>query len=375
LVRTGRVSASDPNIQQMPRRGGFREIFCPSPGHHLLAVDYAAIELVTLAAVCEARYGRSVLADVIREGRDPHAYTAAILLGRDPDEFLLFRKSDPEQFKAARQNAKALNFGLPGGLGPKSLVAYAHRSYRVSMTLEQATEFRDRMITEVYPEWQKYLSDDSMAILAHNLETTVEECWEAIGDWSGERSGSVPGFVRRVVRGDVASRDGKPYKESSMSHVWTALNHLNNSEMLAPPLSKREGSEELKRLLFHGGVVTLTGRIRGRVSFCQARNTPFQGLAADGAKLALWRLMREGFRIVGFIHDEILVELPDEGGYVSREEVDRVVDIMCEEMRGVLGCDLPVKGEATLSTCWSKDARLIERDGKVFPWQPGEKSS
>ena len=60
-------------------------------------------------------------------------------------------------------------------------------------------------------------------------------------------------------------------------------------------------------------MTTLTGRVRGRVGFTQARNTPFQGLAADGAKLALWALIRAGYRVVAFIHDEIIVELPEEG--------------------------------------------------------------
>jgi hypothetical protein len=145
--------------------------------------------------------------------------------------------------------------------------------------------------------------------------------------------------------------------------------------MLSEPLAGRVGSEALEKALFRGGVATLTGRIRGRVSFGQARNTPFQGLAADGAKLALWRLVREGFRVVGFIHDEVLIELPDEGGYVAKEQVDRVVGILCGEMGRVLGGSLPVDCEATLSTCWSKEAVLIERDGKVFPWQPGASGS
>ena len=114
----------------------------------------------------------------------------------------------------------------------------------------------------------------------------------------------------------------------------------------------------------------MTGRIRGRVSYSQCRNTPFQGLAADGAKLALWRLMREGYRIVGFVHDEVLIELPDEGGYVSLDLVERAVAILCEEMASVLVGGIPVGCEATLSTCWSKDAVPIVRDGRMFPWSP-----
>jgi hypothetical protein len=119
----------------------------------------------------------------------------------------------------------------------------------------------------------------------------------------------------------------------------------------------------------------LTGRIRGRVTYCQVRNTPFQGLAADGAALALFSLIKEGFRVVGFIHDEMLVELPDEGGYVSEDKVQRVVEIMCREMEGVLVGDIPVECEAALSTCWSKEAKLNVRDGKVFPWNPDGKMS
>ena len=62
LVRTGRTSCADPNIQNLPRSGGFREAFVPASEHVYLIIDYSFIELRTLAAVCEARYGRSTLA-------------------------------------------------------------------------------------------------------------------------------------------------------------------------------------------------------------------------------------------------------------------------------------------------------------------------
>ena len=99
----------------------------------------------------------------------------------------------------------------------------------------------------------------------------------------------------------------------SLRGVWDGLIALNRNAELAPLLARRQGSEELSRRLFCSGVTTLTGRVRGRVSFTQARNTPFQGLAADGAKLALWELIRAGYRVVAFIHDEILIELPEDG--------------------------------------------------------------
>lgn len=49
----------------------------------------------------------------------------------------------------------------------------------------------------------------------------------------------------------------------------------------------------------------------GSVNYTQARNTPFSGLAADGAKLALWNLTHIGYRVAAFVHDEFLIELPN----------------------------------------------------------------
>jgi DNA polymerase family A len=64
--RNGRTSCYGPNIQQIPRRAGFREAFVPSPGHVFLSIDYSFIELCTLAAVCEERYTHSMLGKFLR---------------------------------------------------------------------------------------------------------------------------------------------------------------------------------------------------------------------------------------------------------------------------------------------------------------------
>ena len=112
----GRTSCSKPNVQQIPRAGEFRQVIVPSPGNFLLAVDYSYIELVTLAAVCQARFGYSRLADTISAGVDPHCFTASMLLGVPLDEFMTWKKSNNVQFKQARQRSKGLNFGVPGGM-------------------------------------------------------------------------------------------------------------------------------------------------------------------------------------------------------------------------------------------------------------------
>ena len=133
----------------------------PSKGFVFLGIDYAAIELRTLAAVCERRYGRSRLADVIREGIDPHSFTASLFEGVSVEEF-----SQLPNRKQLRQQAKALNFGIPGGLGAKSLVDYAAATYGVTLSIDQASSFRSRLFVDVYPELEDYLREDRVETLS-----------------------------------------------------------------------------------------------------------------------------------------------------------------------------------------------------------------
>ena len=218
-----------------------------SPGHFLLAMDYSFIELVTLAAVCQARYGRSTLADVIRSGIDPHAYTASMILGVTLDEFMGWKGSEAEaeingvrqplkkHFKDARQLAKPVNFGVPGGLSPRTLVGYAWDKYGVAMTLEQAEEFRRKLTREIYPELAPYLEDNSMALLARNLGVPETVCWDALSR-GGTGPRPSPGASARSSPGNAFKADGTPYDEGYRRRVWETLNSLCRNEELISQL-------------------------------------------------------------------------------------------------------------------------------------------
>ena len=56
---------------------------------------------------------------------------------------------------------------------------------------------------------------------------------------------------------------------------------------------------------------------------------------------------------MGFVHDEFLIEMPDQGGYVDQAKVEGVVAIIRESMQEMTG-NVPVSCEYALSTCWSK---------------------
>jgi DNA polymerase I-like protein with 3'-5' exonuclease and polymerase domains len=99
-----------------------------------------------------------------------------------------------------------------------------------------------------------------------------------------------------------------------------------------------------------GYVWTRTGRLRNNTTFCAEKNTPFQGLAADGAKLALYNLMNAGFKIVGFVHDEIITEVPEKEAKKLTELQEK---IMIDSMKVVVP-DVKVGVETTISERYCK---------------------
>ena len=104
----------------------------------------------------------------------------------------------------------------------------------------------------------------------------------------------------------------------------------------------------------------ISERRRGGVGFTDAANTMFQGLIADGAKRALFNVVKASWmqpksplfksRPILFIHDEIILETPLE---LASDAGDELARVMVESMRPYLP-DLPIKAEPWISSVWSK---------------------
>ncbi len=111
VAATGRLSSSDPNLQNIPVRSELgREIraaFVADPGWTLLSADYSQIELRILAHFSED----PVLIEAFRTGQDIHARTAQEVFGVGP------MAQTPEH----RRVAKVINFGIIYGLSPFGL--------------------------------------------------------------------------------------------------------------------------------------------------------------------------------------------------------------------------------------------------------------
>ncbi len=119
IKENGRTSTFDPNLQNLPRQPGVRECLVPRAGHVFCSVDYDTAELRAWAQVCLWTVGFSRLAELYQRdpNADPHTGLAADILGITEAEAFTRKKAKDPEIKAARQRAKAGNFGLPGGMG------------------------------------------------------------------------------------------------------------------------------------------------------------------------------------------------------------------------------------------------------------------
>jgi len=138
-VVTGRLSSSDPNLQNIPVRtalgGSIRRAFVAPPGYDLLAADYSQMELRVLASLS----GDEALRAVFAAGGDIHAATAATLFDKAPEEI------DSNE----RRIAKMVNFGTVYGISAFGLAS------RMDMSREEAQAFIDRYF-EAYPDVRGY---------------------------------------------------------------------------------------------------------------------------------------------------------------------------------------------------------------------------
>lgn len=96
--------------------------------------------------------------------------------------------------------------------------------------------------------------------------------------------------------------------------------------------------------------VTLTGRVRANCTYTAYLNTKFQGLCADGAKLALYNVAKAGYKIVAFIHDQIMIESDIED---AEKDMDKVQQIMIESMKEVIP-DVKISTEGQILERWCK---------------------
>ncbi len=155
-ANTGRLSSSDPNLQNIPVRSEdgrrIREAFIADQGKVLLSLDYSQIELRILAHIADIE----ALKQAFRDGQDIHAMTASEMFN------VPMQDMTPE----IRRQAKAINFGVIYGISGFGLA----RNLRIPR--KEAQGFIDRYF-ERFPEIRTYMDDTVEFAKQHKYVKTL----------------------------------------------------------------------------------------------------------------------------------------------------------------------------------------------------------
>ncbi|HJB65052.1 MAG TPA: DNA polymerase I [Candidatus Mailhella merdavium] len=247
---TGRLSSSNPNLQNIPVRGDMgrrmRSCFIAGPGRILVSADYSQIELRVLAHYSQD----STLLAAFRNGEDIHTRTAALLNDIEPSAVTADQ----------RRGAKTINFGLIYGMGARKLAG------ELGISLAEAREFMDRYFARF---------------------ARIREFYDRV-----EEDARSQGYV------------------TTMADRRRPLPDMHSQSAQSRALAER-----------------------------QAVNTLIQGSAADIIKLAMLavhedeKLRSLSARLILQVHDELLLEVPEEYGQEAGERLAALMSNL--ENRGV----------------------------------------
>lgn len=415
FLETDRTSYGG-SIHQFPRAPGYktddgryvpslRECIEARPGYSLCSTDYEAGEMITHAQSCLWICGFSNLARALLAGDKPHNAVGARMLGITYEEFQRITESKLAEDKPrkgtckdARQAAKPINFGAPGGIGPAKIV------------LQQRKQGPDTP----HPSGPAMVDDGSGKLVRGYrglrfciLMDKAPRCGEVMTrEWGHQH---IPPTCRRCIQCAARLRDiwfeqwpeNKPY----FAFVTDAV--ANGQQTLAD-IPVRAGLVPWPRdgkRLDPGQVMLHVSRIlRGGVGFCDGANGFFQALLARAAKLAFTRIQREctdvtcrvpdmlygnsvrsayangpspllGARAIVLQHDETLAEIPRS---VEHDGATRQSEIMRDTLRHTCPDMAPAcRAEPALQLSWLKaatpwyargGAKPADASDRLVPW-------
>lgn len=370
LKRTGRTSSyankkgkGKNTVYMYPSMNGqqvdprIRPCIIPRPGYKLFSIDYSAMELGTAAQKCIELFGFSVLGDTINAGRDSHSYLgmyiaqeldpwfADMTAGLEPlemyDFFMEIKKctdlNDSPTFDRIwkdmgkdgqptfadyyahfRKFAKPTGLGYPGGLGPKTFVAYAKATYGVSVDLETATKLRDIWKT-AFPEMALYLDHVSNRCFDPNFSAEIKE-----------------------------DEDGKKYTKQYYFYDTPLGMHRAKTDFCACANGQALQSSSAE------GALLATSEIQREI------RSGVESILADDPDGT------PNVRPTIFIHDEIFGEIRDDGLLTAR------IERMQEIMKSCMECITPnvrAGTEACIMNRWSKKAFPYYVDGALRPYE------
>ncbi|MGR2893446.1 DNA polymerase I [Vibrio vulnificus] len=217
VTATGRLSSTDPNLQNIPIRNEegrrIRQAFVAPHGYKILAVDYSQIELRIMAHLS----GDQALLDAFQQGKDIHAATAAEIMG------VSIEQVSSEQ----RRRAKAVNFGLIYGMSAFGLAK------QLGVPRGEAQAYMDKYF-ERYPGVMQYMEDTRSNAAQHGYVETI--------------------FGRRLHLPEITSRNVMRRKAAERAAInapmqGTAADIIKKAMLLVDQWIQEEGNGRVKLLM------------------------------------------------------------------------------------------------------------------------------
>ncbi|MPW37463.1 DNA polymerase I [Vibrio sp. B1Z05] len=218
VTATGRLSSTDPNLQNIPIRNEegrrIRQAFVAPHGWKILAVDYSQIELRIMAHLS----GDKALLEAFRTGKDIHAATAAEILGVDIEQVT------SEQ----RRRAKAVNFGLIYGMSAFGLAK------QLGIARGEAQHYMDTYF-ERYPGVMQYMEETRSQATEQGYVETL--------------------FGRHLYLPEINSRNGMRRKAAERAAInapmqGTAADIIKKAMLLVDEwIEKQQGEPKVRMLM------------------------------------------------------------------------------------------------------------------------------
>ena len=156
VAATGRLSSSDPNLQNIPIRSEMgrriRRAFVAEQGNKIISADYSQLELRLLAHITQD----PVMLEAFQKGEDIHARTARLVFGAQTDE----------ELKEARRFAKIVNFAIAYAIEPWGL------SQRVGITRQEAKKVIEDYYT-TYKGVRRYMEEVPVRAREHGYVRSI----------------------------------------------------------------------------------------------------------------------------------------------------------------------------------------------------------
>ncbi|MBU0823925.1 MAG: DNA polymerase I [Alphaproteobacteria bacterium] len=240
-AQTGRLSSTDPNLQNIPIRTEtgrqIRDAFIAAPGHVLIAADYSQIELRLAAHMADV----PELKEAFAQGQDIHAATAIELFG--------------ESNRDTRGKAKTVNFSILYGISRWGLAG------RLEITPDEAQALIARYF-ERFPGISDYITDtlDSVRVTGYTETLFGRKTWfpRIKAASQNERAGSERAAINAPIQGTSAdlikramARMPKALEDAGLSDVKMLL-QVHDELVFEAPADKAEAAGAVIRTVMMG---------------------------------------------------------------------------------------------------------------------------